>query len=164
MRQSGVLRSGLVKGHLENVSRKVLEHYIYRQVINDHVRGKSGIYALYRKDRLAYVGLASNLPSRVSQHLRDRHSDAWDRFSIYLTVNDAHMKELESLILRITQPKGNRMRGKFAGSEDLKPTINKDVADRQRAARKKYFGDKTSATRPVEPARRGKKAVSPLAP
>jgi hypothetical protein len=52
--------------------------------------------------------------------MRDRHAGKWDRFSIYLTEGDEHLKELESLILRIAGPKGNRVTGKFIDSEDLK--------------------------------------------
>jgi len=49
----------LVCQHLENVSRKVLEKY--QGIIREYVRGRHGVYALYRKRRLHYVGLASNL-------------------------------------------------------------------------------------------------------
>lgn len=85
-------RAQLVSQHLENMSRKVLENY--QGIIRQYVRGRHGVYALYRKKRLYYVGLASNLRSRLTQHLRDRHAQTWDRFSIYLTIGDEHLKEL----------------------------------------------------------------------
>jgi excinuclease UvrABC nuclease subunit len=94
--------SRLVKRHLEKASRKLLEDESYRKIIKDLVSSASGIYALYHDKRLKYVGLASDLPRRLAQHLHDRHSETWNTFSIYLTVKDTHMKELESLILRIT--------------------------------------------------------------
>ena len=47
----------LVLQHIENVSRKVLQEH--QEVIRDYVAGKSGIYALYRRNKLYYVGLAS---------------------------------------------------------------------------------------------------------
>jgi len=43
----------------------------------------------------------------------------WDTFAIYLTIDNKYMKELESLVLRVTQPKGNRVKGGFAKSENL---------------------------------------------
>ena len=61
----------LVTGQLEKVSWSVLEDY--RDVIRDMIRGKSGIYALYNRDKLYYVGLATNLMGRLNQHLKDRH-------------------------------------------------------------------------------------------
>jgi hypothetical protein len=57
----------------------------YRDIVRTMIRGKSGVYALYKQDKLYYVGLASNLMTRVNGHLKDRHHGAWDRFSVYLT-------------------------------------------------------------------------------
>ncbi|NJD21133.1 MAG: GIY-YIG nuclease family protein, partial [Melioribacter sp.] len=84
----------LVLQHLENISGKVLQEYV--AVIKDFIKGKAGVYALYGKEKLYYVGLASNLMNRLKIHLNDRHRGLWDRFSVYLTVHDEHMKELES--------------------------------------------------------------------
>ena len=95
----------LVSQHLENISLEALSKY--QDVIRSYVRGRQGIYALYRKNELYYVGLASNLRSRLKHHLRDRHKKLWDRFSVYLTIGDSHLKELESLILRTVKPSGN---------------------------------------------------------
>ena len=63
----------LVLQHLEDVSGRLLE--AYPQVVKAMIRGKSGVYALYNKGKLYYVGLAKNLMGRLRQHLRDRHSD-----------------------------------------------------------------------------------------
>ena len=49
----------LVCQHLENIFRKALENY--QKIIKDFVKGRHGVYALYKKGRLYYVGLASNL-------------------------------------------------------------------------------------------------------
>ena len=107
----------LVCQHLENISREALEKY--QTVIRQFVRGRHGIYALYRHDRLYYVGLATDLRTRLKQHLRDRHADSWDRFSVYLTIGDQHLRELEALILRTVMPEGNKQKGKFAKSENI---------------------------------------------
>jgi len=113
--------------HLENVSWRVLEDY--QSVIKKMIRGRSGVYALYRRGKLYYVGLASNLMGRLKTHLRDRHNGRWDRFSVYLTGRDEHMKELESLLLRIVNPTGNKQTGKFAGAEDLRLRLNRLMKD-----------------------------------
>jgi hypothetical protein len=119
-------RSSLVCQHLENISRDALEKY--QDVIRGYVRGRQGVYALYRRDKLYYVGLASNLRMRLSHHLRNRHGDSWDRFSVYLTIGDSHLRELEALILRIVKPRGNTQKGKFANSDDIKRKFGRDVA------------------------------------
>jgi hypothetical protein len=108
----------LVVQHLEGIAGAALDEY--PAVIREFIRGRNGVYALYKRDRLYYVGLARNLRSRLRGHTRDRHAGKWDRFSIYLTENDEHLKELESLILRIVDTRGNKVTGKFIASEDLK--------------------------------------------
>jgi hypothetical protein len=121
-------RSSLVCQHLENISRDALEQH--QDIIRTYVRGRQGVYALYRGDRLYYVGLASNLRMRLASHMRNRHGHSWDRFSVYLTIGDSHLRELEALILRIVKPKGNNQKGKFAKSEDIKRRFGRDVRQR----------------------------------
>ena len=115
----------LVCQHLENISRAALEEY--QNIIRQYVRGRHGIYVLYRKGKLYYVGLATNLRNRLKQHLRDRHADSWDRFSVYLTIGDRHLRELEALILRTVKPAGNKQKGQFARSSDLRPIFLRDM-------------------------------------
>lgn len=71
---------------------------------------------------------------RLGHHLRDKHGASWDRFSVYLTIGDSHLRELEALILRIVKPRGNTQKGKFAKSEDLKVRFGRDVRHRHREA------------------------------
>jgi len=75
-------KNNLVCQYLENISRKALEKY--QDIIKKYVRDRHGVYALYRKNKLYYVGLASNLRSRLRHHLRDRHADAWDSLASIL--------------------------------------------------------------------------------
>jgi len=118
-------RAQLVSQHLENISREALVKY--QDIVRRYVRGRQGIYALYRRGKLYYVGLAGNLRSRLKHHLRDRHGQSWDRFTVYLTIGDSHLKELESLILRIVRPTGNKQSGKFVKSGDLRSKFSKDI-------------------------------------
>ena len=117
----------LVIQHLEGVSGKILEEY--RNVIRELIKGKSGIYVLYRKGQPYYIGLATNLMARLKIHLKDRHRGAWDRFTVYLTRRDDHMKELESLLLRIVNPKGNKVRGRFADSDNLLRELKRQMME-----------------------------------
>lgn len=115
----------LVCQYLENISSKALEKY--QNIIKKYVRHRHGVYALYRKNKLYYVGLASNLRSRLRHHLRDRHANVWDSFSVYLTVGGEHLHELEALLLRIIDRKGNKQRGKFGKAEDLRRKFRNDL-------------------------------------
>ena len=62
-------RIPLVCQHLENISREAFEKY--QDIVRRHVRRRQGVYALYRRGKLYYIGLASNLRSRLAHHLRD---------------------------------------------------------------------------------------------
>jgi len=119
----------LVCQHLEGASAKLFEKYA--DILRDYVRARHGVYALYKKDRLYYVGLATNLRSRLKQHLRDRHRRRWDRFSVYLVINHLYIKELETLVVRMVRPKGNKQLGRFAASENLKSRLAKDLRRQQ---------------------------------
>lgn len=117
----------LVCQRLENVAREAFDSY--RDIISEIVHGKHGVYALYRHNRLHYVGLASNLRSRLTHHLKDRHQQTWDRFSVYLTASDRHLRELESLLVRIATPRGNRQIGDFPRCENLMPRFRKRMKE-----------------------------------
>lgn len=125
-------RAQLVCQHLENISGDVLEEY--QDIIRDYVSRRQGVYALYDEDGLYYVGLASDLSSRLKAHLKDKHAGHWERFSVYLTIGDKHLRELETLILHVVKPKleGNTKIGKFTRSESLQARLRKDITQRNR--------------------------------
>lgn len=63
--------TALVSQHLEIISRETRERY--QDVIRQNVRRCQGVYAIYHGDKLYYIGIASNLRSRLKAHLRNRH-------------------------------------------------------------------------------------------
>ena len=115
----------LVSQHLGKISGTILDDY--PELIRSYVKGKHGIYALYRGNHLYYVGQASNLRVRLRHHLKDRHAKKWDRFSIYITTDVEHMRDLESLIIHIAAPRENRLKGGFVASEDLRKRLRHDI-------------------------------------
>jgi hypothetical protein len=120
-------KQNFVCEHLENISREALEEY--QDIIRKYVRRRHGVYALYRRGKLYYVGLATNLRNRLKNHLKDRHGESWDRFSVYLTIGDSHLRELEALTLRIVRPKGNKQKGRLTGSEDMRRKLTRDLKE-----------------------------------
>jgi len=111
----------IVIGHLEKVSSKVFDSH--HKQITEIIEGNYGVYALYRREKLYYVGKASNLKSRVKQHLKDRHAGKWTHFSAYLIRKTDHINEIEALLLRIADPKGDKVKGKLKGSLNLRPKL-----------------------------------------
>src|SRR5262245_38183748 len=104
-------RAPLVFQHLENISGAALERY--EAIVREYVRGKHGVYALYRRGELYYVGLATNLRNRLRSHLKDRHAHLWDRFSVYLTIQNEHIKELGIAAAADRQTRGQPPVGKI---------------------------------------------------
>lgn len=133
----------LVCQHLEKISKSALDKY--QDVLKKLVKGRHGIYALYSKNRLCYVGLASNLHGRIKHHLKDRHAGGWDRFSVYLTIKSDQLRELEALALRIASPKENRQKGKLTKSQNLKRLLTKMVRQKHRREIQELFGGGTEA-------------------
>jgi len=127
-------KNHLLFQHLEDISWRVLEEY--PQVAQEMIRRHAGIYALYRKRKLYYVGLASSLMGRLKTHVKDRHRGLWDRFSVYLTTADTDIKEIESLLIQIASPAGNRVGGRLARSQSLRSHFNtriREIDDDRRA-------------------------------
>ena len=102
-------KNKLIKRYLEDVKCK-----FYKQALGSKQRGR-GIYVLYSRGKVYYVGLSKNsLRSRIKRHaLSDRHQGKWNTFSFYQVGRTKYIKDIESLILRILKPKGNRIRGRF---------------------------------------------------
>jgi len=127
----------LVSQYLEGVSRKALEKY--RDVVQEFVRGRNGIYALYRGGKLYYVGLARNLRSRLKDHLDDRHARLWDSFSVYLTIGESLLPQLEALVVRVASPQGNLQKGRFGRADNLTGRFRTAVRERMDREGKSLF-------------------------
>ena len=138
-------RGRLLNRHLEDISWRAVEEY--PAVVRDLIRRRAGVYVLYRSRSLYYVGLASNLMGRLKGHVRDRHRGLWDRFSVYLTTDHDHMKELESLILRMVRPSGNKVSGHFAGSDNLRDRVNRLMREVDADRRAVILGGHVAARR-----------------
>jgi hypothetical protein len=104
----------------------------YRDIVVEFIKGHAGVYALYKGEKLYYVGLARNLMNRVKHHLKDRHKGKWDRFSVYITIEDEHIRPLEALTLRIVNPLGNRVKGGLTGAQDLIRALKRRIDSAQR--------------------------------
>ncbi len=117
------IKGSLVKGFLEKKDRKGFELLLprYREVIGK----SSGIYALYKGDKLYYVGIAQNLLDRVDWHTKDKHKNRWDKVSFFVIDKHRYSKDIETVILRIAEPRGNGTRGQFERHYELQDRLNK---------------------------------------
>jgi len=132
----------IVIRHLEQIDREIFKNY--QTEIADKIKGHHGVYALYHRNKLYYIGLAINLKNRINHHLRDRHKEKWTHFSLYIFKSQKSIRELEALLLRIADPKGNIHKGRLRGSLNLKPELDKQIRQRQKEEREKLLGRKSS--------------------
>ncbi len=115
----------IITKKLQNIGISALENYSF--LLTELIAEQPGIYALYKSDDLYYIGKAVDLKRRLSQHLKDRHHKKWDKFSLFIVNNEKHIGDLESLLVTICEPKGNRQhpRGKAVNLEsDFKKRID----------------------------------------
>jgi len=133
---------GLVAGFLEDVSSEVFHHYLNE--ITSLIGKQHGVYALYKRNKLYYVGLATDLRNRVKYHLKDRHAHRWDSFSLYLIANAEHIRELETLVVHIAVPKGNIQAGSFRRSHNLKRELRQLMKQRSKSEQEKILSLKPS--------------------
>jgi hypothetical protein len=138
--------NSLISGYLERISSKVFDGY--HEQITALIGNQRGVYALYKKTHLYYVGLATNLRTRVKHHLKDRHAKKWDSFSLYLIRSVEHLHELESLLIRISEPRGNVMLGKFRRSQNLIQALKKSMEERNRLQLKEILGGRKKRKEP----------------
>lgn len=122
-RRKRTQKGALVKGFLEKKDRTGFELLLprYKEVIGD----SSGIYALYKGKKLYYVGIAQDLLRRVAWHLKDKHKNRWDKVSFFVIDKHRFSKDIETVILRITEPKGNGTKGKFERHYELQDKLNR---------------------------------------
>ena len=116
-------KSKLIKKYLEH--RKWKD---YRLALGKKNRGQ-GIYVLYKRNKIYYIGLSKgNLKCRLRKHaLIDKHKGNWNSFSFYQIGRGKYIKDIESLLLRICNPVGNRVSGRFEKRYDLSRKIKSPV-------------------------------------
>ena len=111
----------LIRAYAEKLPGQVLG--VFWKEFHGLLRGHSGIYVLYKDAVPHYVGRASKLSWRIRNHQNDRLKGKWDSFSLYVVRGDRHVKDVESLLLRIVKPKGALVSGRFRGAENLKKSL-----------------------------------------
>ncbi len=118
-------KGALVKGVSMKLPVDILAEPTFRIGLKEITRGYSGIYLLYKRKKLYYVGLAKDLYWRLAGHTRDRHKGKWDSFAIFRVGRVRYLKDIESLLLRVASPPGNAVIGHFHRDSDLTKVLTK---------------------------------------
>lgn len=112
-------KGALIKGMTGQLPIEILGSPVFRTDIGKVMKGYSGIYLLYHRKSLHYVGLANNLLLRLKKHQNDRHAGRWDRFVIYRIKHVRYLKDLETLLIGVLRPPGNAVRGRVPRDADI---------------------------------------------
>lgn len=123
----------LIKGMSRRLPAEILESPLFAQRLRQIMRRYAGIYALYHKDRLYYIGLTTNLLGRIKWHLKDRHTGKWDSFIIFRIQKVHYLKDIETLIHHLFDTPGNKVKGKVPRDADLNRVLREVLRDHERA-------------------------------
>ena len=120
-----------MRAYAEGISARLLEQH--GDTVKTVIGRKRGVYVLSKDSKPYYIGLANKLPSRLSHHLKDRHAGNWDRFNFYAIRSKKYIKDLESILIRVAQPEGNKQRGGFGKEKNLRRTLRNEIIQSIRA-------------------------------
>ncbi len=126
----------LIKGMSGRWPSDLLDSPVFKERLHQLMRRYAGIYALYRRNALYYVGLTENLWGRVRGHLRDRHRHKWDRFIIFRIRRVKHLKDIETLLQQVAEPPGNKVKGKVPRDSDLNRLLRDELRSHQKVITK----------------------------
>lgn len=121
MRRSKYTRTALVSEYAERIDRRALKWLEVR----NHLKSR-GIYALFKKGKLRYVGLAgTSIARRLKAHQRNHLARAWDSFSAYLLTDAGagFLHDLEATLHRVSDPDKIKQVGRFAAGWDISETL-----------------------------------------
>lgn len=126
----------LIKGMTKPLSIELLKEPYFGKTLDEIMRGYAGVYALYRKDRIYYIGLASNLYWRIHAHTKNRHKGKWDSFAIFRINRVRYLKDIETLLLRVASPPGNAVSGHLSKNADLTKILRRIPSEQMRRLKK----------------------------
>ena len=130
----------IIPGYLEKKPSEVIEfHFLLKKLLGK----EQGIYALYKENNLYYVGKSVDLQRRLKQHLKDRHQDKWNKFSFFVVRDKRHISDLEALLIRINDPKGNRQ--KPNKGKNLEDEYESLIDEYQKKQKDRLLGKKNSS-------------------
>jgi hypothetical protein len=124
----------LVQAHINGLAVGVIEKHrnCFRAFLD---RGRSGIYVLWKKRDVYYVGLTNSLRARLPAHLKNHHKGKWDEFDMYVIRKGKvkYLKELEALLIRVSKPSGNQIMLDFVRHNNItkkfKQALVKEVGE-----------------------------------
>jgi len=128
-------KGALIKGMSKRLPAEILDEPSFEQGLAQIMRGYSGIYALYKRNRLYYVGLTKNLQARLNTHYKKKHVGRWDSFVIFRIKRVDYLKDIETLLLQVAEPPGNSVMGHVPRDANLNRILKRIQREQERKLR-----------------------------
>lgn len=124
-RRKKSMKGMLIKGMSRRLPAQILEDPAFRAALTKIMKNYSGIYALYKHNKLYYIGLTKNLHGRLNSHYKDKYPGRWDKFVIFRIKRVDYLKDIETLLLQVALPPGNSVTGHVPRDGDLNRVLKK---------------------------------------
>jgi hypothetical protein len=121
----------LIRGMSKALPIELLAEPAFEESLNRMMRGYAGVYALYKNRHLYYVGLATNIHARIRGHAKHKKG-RWDSFAIFRINRVRYLKDLETLLLRVAEPPGNKVSGHLQRTQDFTRMLKKVHSEQSR--------------------------------
>lgn len=121
----------MIQYSLDNIKRTSFD--VIKRELKDTLKGKIGVYALYKRDKLVRVGLATNMFGRLKGHSENLKLN-WDNASLFVIgeKNLKYLRDLETAIVRIAKPKYNSQQGRVMDDRYLARFLRRRVKEKKR--------------------------------
>jgi len=125
-------KGALIKGMSRRLPSEILESEVFAKKLRQVMRRYAGIYVLYKRDKLYYIGLTKDLLGRIKWHLKDRHAGRWDHFAIFRIQRVRYLRDIETLIHHLIETPGNRVKGRVPRDADVNRILKEVLVAHER--------------------------------
>ena len=133
--KSSPRKGALIKGMSRLLPSVTLSDPVFKKKLKELMKGFAVIYALYKGEKLYYVGLTGNLHGRIGWHQKDRHAGRWNGFKIFRIKKIQYLKDIETLIHHLIKTKGNRVKGKVPKDANLNHVLREILKQHENTIR-----------------------------
>ena len=138
-------RGSLVKEISKKLPGSILYNDLLKDGLKELLKKYSGLYALYKGDKVYYIGLAKDLHKRINDHRKDKHRGKWDKFRLIVIKKVKYIKDLEAVALSISKPPGNTNIPRVPSSYHIHKLIKEEIKANEYALKKLYEDHKRDA-------------------
>jgi hypothetical protein len=131
---SKIKRGSLIQYALDDIKRESFN--IIRRELRGVLKGRAGIYALYKKGKVVKVGLGTSIYGRVDGHSKSKKMN-WDTASLFIIKNIKYLRDVETAVNRIAKPKYSIQRGRVGDEHYFEKILKKSVNEKKKKLRAK---------------------------